>query len=529
MGSERRIRNAKNAYFEEMTQRVSALMAAPDNLVRYETEIARRRAELAADPVLFIWRHVKIESGDPGSPVIPFHLWPAQAAFVRGIERSKHVIAGKSRQIGLTWLVLAWMAHQLLFKPGFSGVGISREEDSAKELLRRLEVILRNLPAWITQERSEVDAQWNGPRWHKQTLLLTIHHPGRKTPDSRFVGEQSSPNSGRSFTASALLLDEWAVQDYAEEIWASAYPVVNRPDSGKVIGISTAEVNSFFQKVWDGAIRKKNSFAAFFFPWFVDPRRTRQWHEQAKKDLPLTWRKEYPETPADMFSVGAMSFFPEFTYSENTCEPFDIPEEWWRFRTLDWGFNNAACVLWIAVDENDCFWVYRELYVTGMTAGMVAEAIHDLEGADTDDPEDVNLGPADNQIRQEGGTSGPTVEEEFSEHDVFWDSCNKDRRAGWQQIHARLTPRTGEEGEVTVRLVIFKTCENLLRELENAKQNPHKPDDLDPKCEDHALDSLRYGCMYRAFVPELVEEEDERKRVWEMPRKHRKTTTWMSR
>ncbi len=510
-----------------------ALPGGPERIYRYEIEVARRRAELAQDPIRFIWEYVRIESGDIGSPLIPFELWPAQAGFIRAVEGNSKIIAGKSRQIGLTWLVLGWMAHEMLFKPGFAAVGISREEDSAKELVRRIgEVILPNLPAWLTQDYRVADMRWNGPRYQVQTMMIQIHHPrknGRQQPKSRFIGEQSSPESGRSFTANALLLDEWAIQEYAEQIWTAAYPIVNKPNfSGKVIGISTAKVNSFFHKVWNDAVRHKNGFTPIFLNWRSDPRRTRDWYEQVKRDMPLVYRQEYPETPADMFSVGAQRFFAH-DYERNTCEPFEIPDDWWLFRCLDWGHNSAACCLWIAVDEDGTFWVYRELYITGMTARSFARAMKDLEDLGNDEVEDVNIGPADNQIRQRGGTEGPTVEEEFADEDVFWEESNKDRVAGWHQIHGRL----GGAGDGKARLVIFRTCENLLREMDNAEQNTHKPDDLSPKCSDHALDALRYACMYRPFVPENEVDEDPFQRVWKMPSKRSKGRTkgrtWMSR
>ena len=44
---------------------------------------------------------------------------------------------------------------------------------------------------------------------------------------------------------------------------------------------------------------------------------------------------------------------------------------------------------------------------------------------------------------------------------------------------------------------IFKSCPNLIKELQAIPVDPNKPEDVDTKAQDHAYDALRYLIMSR--------------------------------
>jgi len=46
-------------------------------------------------------------------------------------------------------------------------------------------------------------------------------------------------------------------------------------------------------------------------------------------------------------------------------------------------------------------------------------------------------------------------------------------------------------------MIIFKTCPNLIRELQAIPVDPNRPEDVDTKASDHAYDALRYLIMSR--------------------------------
>ena len=74
--------------------------------------------------------------------------------------------------------------------------------------------------------------------------------------------------------------------------------------------------------------------------------------------LPEKERKALKEGNWDIFDG---QYFKDFDRNVNVIEPFDIPEEWDRYRTLDYGLDKLACY-WIAIDPKGYEYCYKELY-----------------------------------------------------------------------------------------------------------------------------------------------------------------------
>lgn len=53
-----------------------------------------------------------------------------------------------------------------------------------------------------------------------------------------------------------------------------------------------------------------------------------------------------------------------FDSAIHVVEPFDIPEEWRRFRAVDFGFTNPFVCQWWAIDDDGRMYLYREIYRT---------------------------------------------------------------------------------------------------------------------------------------------------------------------
>ena len=56
--------------------------------------------------------------------------------------------------------------------------------------------------------------------------------------------------------------------------------------------------------------------------------------------------------------------FTEFDRDTHVIEPFDIPRNWVKFRSCDYGYGSYSAVLWFAVSPDEQLVVYRELYVS---------------------------------------------------------------------------------------------------------------------------------------------------------------------
>ena len=209
-------------------------------------------------------------------------------------------------------------------------------------------------------------------------------------------------------------------------------------------------------------------------------------YEAMLLSLPEVERRRLLEGDWDVADGAA---FYEFDRSVHVVEPFEIPYNWPRVRAADYGYSSPSCVLWGAVDWDNNFWIYRELYKKGYTGETLAEIITALE---YDDPP-MSISVLDGSCWSKHGT-GPSIAETLTRNGVRFIPADKNRMAGKIELHRRLgfNERTSEP-----RLRIVSTCTNLIRTLPTLPLSKTNSEDVDTKAEDHAYDALRYMCMTR--------------------------------
>jgi hypothetical protein len=209
--------------------------------------------------------------------------------------------------------------------------------------------------------------------------------------------------------------------------------------------------------------------------------------------LPEVQRKQFLEGDWSAFENSA---FPEFDMSVHVVQPFDIPSNWLRFRTCDWGYSSAACVLWIAVDFDNNFWVYREHYTQRVTADIFARQVMEKEHN-----EYIRYGILDSSTWAKRGDAGPSIAETMIREGCKWrpsDRSPRSRVAGKLELH-RLLTKDLDTGQP--KLKVFSNCTNLVRTMPMLPVDKNNPEDVDTHAEDHAYDALRYGVMSRTVHP----------------------------
>jgi len=205
------------------------------------------------------------------------------------------------------------------------------------------------------------------------------------------------------------------------------------------------------------------------------------------QSLPAVQRKQLLEGNWDVAEGAA---FTEFDYDTHCIDPFEIPRTWERVKGIDYGYAAESAVVWGAVDPTDeTLIIYRELYQKGLTGEDLAKKIYEFEKE-----ERLSIqGVLDWAAWAKTGTTGPTVGEVLSRAGHKLRRADKNRIQGKIQIHERL--KTNDKGRP--KLQIFKTCPNLIREIQSIPLDPNKPEDVDTKASDHAYDALRYLIMSR--------------------------------
>ena len=195
------------------------------------------------------------------------------------------------------------------------------------------------------------------------------------------------------------------------------------------------------------------------------------------------------------WDVAEGAAFTEWNREIHTCEPFDIPDSWVRFRACDYGYSSFSAVLWFAIEpKTETIYVYRELYVSKVLAVDLARQVLRLERDDGG----IRYGVLDSSLWDKRGDTGPSLAEQMIGVGCRWrpsDRSKGSRVAGKNEIHRRLQI---DEFTEKPRLIFFNTCVNAISQLPLIPLDKKNPEDVDTTyAHDHIYDALRYGIMSR--------------------------------
>jgi phage terminase large subunit len=214
------------------------------------------------------------------------------------------------------------------------------------------------------------------------------------------------------------------------------------------------------------------------------------------------------------WGVDGVVYFEEFRQDIHVISPFEIPDHWLIYRTIDYGLD-ALAGLYIAVAPDRTAYVIGEVYAHDLIISDAAEA---LISAEPREQRYITYAPPDLWARMKN--TGITVQEEFQRNGVSLTQSSNQRISGWMQLHERLKVLDDVDGvSKTARLKIFSTCRNLIRCLSTIKADEKNCNDVatDPHELTHLPDSLRYWCVMHTVVPkERDERTDAERRADEM-------------
>ena len=200
----------------------------------------------------------------------------------------------------------------------------------------------------------------------------------------------------------------------------------------------------------------------------------------------------------------------------HVINPFKPKAHWPVYRSFDWGYNKPFSCGWWTVDDDGVIYRIDEMYGVEYSAGEPIpdkgvkwppeKVFTEIRKHEMEHPylKGKNIqGIADPAIWD--AESGVSFAETAAKCGVFFQPGDNARIPGWMQIHYRLM--FDEAGYA--QMYIFKTCRNFIRTITTLEYDKNKPEDLNSKGEDHALDETRYFCQSRPVTPHLAEEEPE--------------------
>jgi len=219
------------------------------------------------------------------------------------------------------------------------------------------------------------------------------------------------------------------------------------------------------------------------------------------ENLPEDRRRAMLDGDWDIFTG---QYFSEFRREIHVLRPFEIPDGWRRYVTMDYGLDMLACY-WIALDEQGRAYVYKELYESGL---VVSDAAERLQGM-TQEEIDAYYAPPDLWNRH--SDSGKSTAELFAERGVYLVKASNDRVQGWYELKEWLKPFRDEREHIAAHLRIFENCTNLIRTLPALQFDEKKPNDCarEPHEITHAPDALRYFVAGRPLPAEVKAVRDD--------------------
>lgn len=217
--------------------------------------------------------------------------------------------------------------------------------------------------------------------------------------------------------------------------------------------------------------------------------------------------REYEQLRNGNWDTYNGQFFDEWNRELHVIPPFEIPASWRRYFAMDYGLDMLAGY-WIAVDEADNAYVYREIYQPNLVISAAAESIKAKQGDDI--PEEL-VAPPDLWNRRQD--TGKSVAEIFAEHGLLLRKVSNDRVQGWLDLKEWLKPRPTEFGYglYTPKLRIFDNCTQIIRTLPSLVHNENKYNDVSDEIHEytHGPDALRYWASSRPRPNVILSEEDE--------------------
>jgi len=302
-----------------------------------------------------------------------------------------------------------------------------------------------------------------------------------------------NPDSLRGSKLRGLCIDEIASIRNWDWLWQECLRPTLTDYEAPAIFISTPKGYNHFYDLYETGQKSDTIYKSWRFTSYDNPFIPREEINQAKSELTEdTFAQEYL---ADFRKYTGL-VYKDFQREVHVIEPFDIPEGWQQFRSIDFGSTNPTACLWIAVDQDDNWFVYHEHYDTGQTIDYHAGII--------------NANTKKDVVATYGDPSGAQWISEFAQRGIYITPANKETsqsfngwvRFGIEKVAERLKQapghivanvRANERGLPS--LFVFSNCTNTIREFETYRwkeksvtqaQDLNKPD-VPEKANDHCF------------------------------------------
>jgi len=231
-----------------------------------KANIKKELIKCGKDPVYFINNYVRISH--PIKGLIPFSLYPFQEEAVKDFVDHRYNIVLKARQLGISTTISAYITWLMLFHRSKNVVVLATKLQTAANLVKKTKLAMKSLPEWMMISQIVID--------NRNSFQLDN--------ESQVKAISTSGDAGRSEALSLLVIDEAAIIETLDDLWAGLLPTLST--GGDCIIASTPKgVGNMFHKLYSEAEQELNDFNRMVLPWDKHPERDQGWYENECRNM----------------------------------------------------------------------------------------------------------------------------------------------------------------------------------------------------------------------------------------------------
>lgn len=256
---------------------LARLRAEPATLAAFRAHYAQHPADFIDDwGVTFDPRNLNVRR----PALVPFRLFPRQRELIEEIhlhwQNREPLLIEKSRDIGASWVVVAFAVSMCLFTRGMT-IGFGSRKEMYVDEVGAPKTLFWKARRFILSLPREFRTGWTE---RKNSAHMRLTFPAT---DAVITGE-AGDNIGRGDRTSLYVIDESAYLQRPHLIEASLSATTDcRIDLSSVNGMA----NVFAEKRHSGRVK------VFIFDWRDDPRKDDEWHAKQCRELdPLVVAQE---------------------------------------------------------------------------------------------------------------------------------------------------------------------------------------------------------------------------------------------
>ena len=280
---------------------------------------------------------------------LPIVLFDYQKDFIRDvvqhIDEGRNFLIEKSRDMGMSWLMVYIFLWYWLFRDGVNLLLGSYKEklvddgSNSDALFGKLEFTIRNLPPWMLPRKFKLN---------KHRTKLKLLNPENNNIIS---GDTMNAQFGRGARKTAIFYDELGFWDTAKEAWEAGSQT-----TACQIANSTPHGRNFYWK-----LRNSNKMDVLTLHWKLHPLKDQQWYEFEKA-------RSSEETVAQEIDLKYDKSLEGRVYRE--WEPdvgyYEYNPNLALYVGADWGNSDGTAIIWAQI-VNGKFRVVDSFYKTGET------------------------------------------------------------------------------------------------------------------------------------------------------------------